>query len=702
MFKNAFGVLQKIGRALMLPVALLPAAGLLLALGNALQNETLTNLAPFLTSDWVVLIASVMENAGNIVFSNLPVLFAVGVAIGLANGDGVAGIAALIGYLIMNITMSSILKGLGVMPTDSAALAEFLANHSAAYGNVLGIPTLQTGVFGGIIVGVLASYMYNKFFTIELPQYLGFFAGKRFVPIATAASAVVLGIIMYFVWPPIQSGLNAFSTNLLDANRTLAAFIFGVIERSLIPFGLHHIFYSPFWFEFGSYVNAAGDTVRGDQTIFFNQIKDGVQDLTAGTFMTGKFPFMMFGLPAAALAIYHEAKPENKKIVAGLMGSAALTSFLTGITEPLEFSFLFVAPVLFGIHAIFAGLSFMTMHILDVKIGMTFSGGLIDFILFGMLNPQTHWWLVIPVGLVLAVIYYFGFRFAIRKWNLMTPGREDASVETSDDSSAATTDAGELPVQILASLGGQENIKHLDACITRLRVTVNDAKNVDKDRLKKLGASGVLEVGNNIQAIFGPKSDNLKTQIQDVMAGKKPRVTKTASQQQEVREQVEDVVADGLQNEIVNETIVAPLTGEIKEISEVPDQVFSGKMMGDGFAILPTEGTVVSPVNGKILNVFPTKHAIGIQSDGGKEILIHFGIDTVNLKGEGFTTFVKEGDIVEQGQKLLEVDIEKVKGLAPSIMTPIVFTNLKEGQSIKLQSTGKVNAKDENIISIEG
>jgi PTS system D-glucosamine-specific IIC component len=346
-------------------------------------------------------------------------------------------------------------------------------------------------------------------------------------------------------------------------------------------------------------VNAAGDTVRGDQTIFFNQIKDGVQDLTAGTFMTGKFPFMMFGLPAAALAIYHEAKPENKKIVAGLMGSAALTSFLTGITEPLEFSFLFVAPVLFGIHAVFAGLSFMTMHLLDVKIGMTFSGGLIDFLLFGVLNSQTNWWLVIPVGLVLAVIYYFGFRFAIRKWNLATPGREDTEVETTDARDSKPTTAGELPVQILESLGGQENIKHLDACITRLRVTVNDAKEVDKNRLKKLGASGVLEVGNNIQAIFGPKSDNLKTQIQDVMAGKKPRVNKTHSQTQEVQEQVEDVVADGLKNNVVEETLVSPLTGEIKEITEVPDQVFSGKMMGDGFAILPTNGTVVSPLTVK-------------------------------------------------------------------------------------------------------
>ncbi|XQY93222.1 glucose-specific PTS transporter subunit IIBC [Metabacillus sp. HB246100] len=701
MFKNAFGVLQKVGRALMLPVALLPAAGLLLAIGNALQNDTLTSKAAFLTSDWVVLIASVMENAGGIVFSNLPVLFAVGVAIGLANGDGVAGIAALIGYLIMNVTMSSILKGVGTLPGGGAELTDFLQNNSAVYGSVLGIPTLQTGVFGGIIVGIIAAAMYNRFFTIELPQYLGFFAGKRFVPIVTAASAVLLGIVMYFVWPPIQTGLNSFSTNLLDANRTLAAFIFGVIERALIPFGLHHIFYSPFWFEFGSYVNAAGETIRGDQAIFFNQIKDGVDELTAGTFMTGKFPFMMFGLPAAALAIYHEARPEHKKVVAGLMGSAALTSFLTGITEPLEFSFLFVAPVLFGIHAIFAGLSFMIMHLLNVKIGMTFSGGLIDFLLFGVLNSQTNWWLVIPVGLVFAVIYYFGFRFAIRKWNLATPGREKTDVDTADENES-NRPTGDLPYEVLESLGGSSNIKHLDACITRLRVTVNDNKQVNKDRLKKLGASGVLEVGNNIQAIFGPKSDNLKTQIQDVMSGKRPKATQTHSQQQEVKEQVEDVVADGLKNELVEDVFVSPLTGEIKPITEVPDQVFSGKMMGDGFAILPTEGTIVSPVNGKILNVFPTKHAIGIQSEGGKEILIHVGIDTVNLKGEGFETFVQEGDVVEQGQKLLEVDLDFVKKNAPSIMTPIVFTNLKEGQTVKLQANNQVNAKDSDILSIEG
>ncbi|MFL6517090.1 MAG: glucose-specific PTS transporter subunit IIBC, partial [Bacillus sp. (in: firmicutes)] len=442
------------------------AAGILLAIGNALQNPTLIDLAPFLDNSGIAIVAKIMEQAGSVIFGNLSLLFAVGVAIGLAGGEGVAGLAAIVGFLIMNATMGT---ALGID-------ADALAKHPQSYASVLGIPTLQTGVFGGIIVGLIAAYMYNKFFEIELPSYLGFFAGKRFVPIATAASTVILGLLMILIWPPIQTGLNIFSTNMVDANRTVAAFIFGVIERSLIPFGLHHIFYAPFWYEFGSYTNAAGDLVRGDQRIFMEQIKDNVQHLTAGTFTTGKYPFMMFGLPAAALAIYHEARPEKKVFVGGLMASAALTSFLTGITEPIEFSFLFVAPVLFGIHAVFAGLSFMTMHLLNVKIGMTFSGGLIDYILFGLINPQTNAWIVIPVGLVFALIYYFGFRFAIRKFDLKTPGRE-LEEEEEDQASTGKTRGGDLAANILDAMGGKDNIAHLDACITRLRVTVNDIKN---------------------------------------------------------------------------------------------------------------------------------------------------------------------------------------------------------------------------------
>jgi len=682
MFKKFFGVLQKIGKALMLPVAILPAAGLLLAFGTAFQNPDLLTHLPALKVHWFQVVASVMSDSGSIIFGNLPLLFAVGVAVGLAGGDGVAGLAAIIGYLIMNVTMSTMLKGLGTLkPEMIKHISDF-----PAYSNVLGIPTLQTGVFGGIIVGVIAASMYNRFFKMELPAYLGFFAGKRFVPIITALASLFLGIVMIFVWPVVQDGLNAFSNFMLNANSGLSAFVFGLIERSLIPFGLHHIFYSPFWFEFGEYTSKAGNLVRGDQNIFMQQLRDGV-DFTAGTFMTGKYPFMMFGLPAAALAIYHEARPENKKYVAGIMGSAALTSFLTGITEPLEFSFLFVAPVLFAIHAVFAGLSFMTMALLNVKIGMTFSGGLIDYILFGIFPNRTAWWLVIPVGLVLAVIYYFGFRFAIRKFNLKTPGRED---KTEEDKAQAGT-AEELPKNILEALGGQENITHLDACITRLRVSVNDAKNVDKNRLKNLGASGVLEVGNNIQAIFGPRSDTLKGQIKDIMEGRTPVVAK-----EEKTVQNEGVAL----NSTNGDEIVSPIKGEIVPLSEVPDQVFSQKLMGDGFAIIPSEGTVVAPVDGKIVNLFPTKHALGIESTDGREILIHFGIDTVNLKGEGFETLVSQGDEVMKGQPLLKVDLDYVKANAPSVITPIIFTNLGADEKLNILKQGSVEQGEENILTI--
>lgn len=684
MFKKLFGVLQKVGKALMLPVAILPAAGLLLAFGNAFQNPALTDRIPALKVEWFTLVAKVMEQSGSVVFSNLSLLFAVGVAVGLAGGEGVAALAALVGYLIMNQTMSVALNvGAKVALLNDKIPLNF-GFKDPAYAYVLGIPTLQTGVFGGIIVGILAAYCYNKYFNINLPTYLGFFAGKRFVPIATAAFALILGLVMCFVWPPIQYGLNSFSHNMIDANRTLAAFVFGVIERSLIPFGLHHIFYAPFWFEFGSYTDKLGNIVHGDQKIFFAQIKDGAP-LTAGTFMTGKFPFMMFGLPAAALAMYHEARPENKVYAAGILGSAALTSFLTGITEPIEFSFLFVAPVLFGVHAIFAGLSFMTMQLLNVKIGMTFSGGLIDFLLFGVLPGRTAWWWVIVVGLVFAVIYYFGFRFIIRKFDLKTPGREDAS----EQSEGGNAEAGELPREIIAALGGKENIAHLDACITRLRVQVNEQKQVDKDRLKKLGAAGVLEVGNNIQAIFGPKSDMIKTQMQDVMMGRTPQVV------------VKEAAPTKTVNTNVVEEIISPMHGKLLPITEVPDQVFSGKMMGDGFAIEPTEGTIVSPVNGEIVNVFPTKHAIGILSEGGKEILIHIGIDTVKLNGEGFEILVAQGDKVTQGQALLKVDLDFVKKNAPSIISPVVFTNLQEGQQIILKKQGSVAKGEKGAITIQ-
>ena len=681
MFKKIFGVLQQVGKALMLPVAILPAAGILLAFGNAFQNPELVERLPFLAGPGFTLVSSVMEDAGGIVFSNLPLLFAVGVAVGLAGGEGVAGLAAIIGYLIMNVTMGNILR-----------ITPEMVGSSQSYATVLGIPTLQTGVFGGIIVGILASSLYKKYYNIQLAPFLGFFAGKRFVPIVTAGSAVILGIIMTFLWPPIQNGLNVFSHSMIDQNRTIAAFIFGLIERSLIPFGLHHIFYSPFWFEFGNYVSKAGTVVHGDQNIFFSQLKDGVP-FTAGTFMTGKFPFMMFGLPAAALAMYHEAKPENKKVVAGILGSAALTSFLTGITEPIEFTFLFIAPVLFAIHAVFAGLSFMTMHILNVKIGMTFSGGVIDYILFGILPNRTAWWLVIPVGLVFSVIYYFGFRFAIRKWNLKTPGRED---EVATQATGTTEDSDSLPAKIIRAFGGKENLKILDACITRLRITVHDPAKVDKEELKRLGAAGVMEMGNNFQAIFGTQSDSLKEQMKAIINGQAPETVQPKNQNlinvlpSDAVETVEEDV----------EFIVSPLDGEVLDITEVPDQVFAGKMMGDGFAIKPVGSKVLSPIKGKVATAFPTKHAIGLVSHSGLEVLIHVGIDTVNLQGEGFELLVKEGQEVNVGTPLLNIDLKYIEEHAKSTITPIVFTNLKENQQL-LVNKGEAKAGVTEVATVE-
>ncbi|GAB6098161.1 hypothetical protein JCM16358_00400 [Halanaerocella petrolearia] len=496
---KAFKKLQKVGKALMTPVAILPAAGLLLAFGNKLG-------------------ITMMEQAGNVIFGNLALLFAVGSAIGLAGDAGVAGLASIVSFLILNTTMGQM-----------AGVTSEMVASSNRYAEVIGIPTLQTGVFGGLIAGIIAAAMYNRYYDMELPDFLGFFAGKRFVPIVTAVVAFVVGLIMPTIWAPVQDGLQALSYLANETNTNVATFLFGIFERALIPFGLHHIFYSPFWFEFGEYVNEAGKTISGDQAIWFAMLKDGVQNFSsetyqgAGKFMTGKFPFMMFGLPAAALAMYHEAKESKKKVVGGILFSAALTSFLTGITEPLEFSFLFVAPVLYGIHVIFAGLSFMLMNMLNVRIGMTFSGGLIDFIVFGVMPGMTPWWRAIFVGLVLAVIYYFGFRFAIRKWDLKTPGREEGEVESAagavmSNPSDDDNDGQSKPAQILEALGGAENIEDIDACITRLRVSTVDPDKVDDDKLKNLGASGVMKPGGGaVQAIFGPKSDALKDKIKKLL-----------------------------------------------------------------------------------------------------------------------------------------------------------------------------------------
>ncbi|TDM15376.1 glucose-specific PTS transporter subunit IIBC [Macrococcus bovicus] len=683
MFKMLFGQLQRIGKALMLPVAILPAAGILLAFGNAMHNDQLLQFAPWLKADFFVMLSGIMESAGQVIFDNLPLLFAIGTALGLAGGDGVAALAALVGFLIMNATMG---KYLGITIDDIYSYADGAKTlgqsaKDPAYALVLGIPTLQTGVFGGIIMGAIAAWCYNKFYNIQMPAFLGFFAGKRFVPIITSVMAILTGIVLALVWPFIQHGLNGLSQFLLDKNLVLTTFIFGIIERALIPFGLHHIFYAPFWFEFGSYTDAAGNLVRGDQKIWMAQMKDGVP-FTAGMFTTGKYPFMMFGLPAAAFAIYRQARPERKKVVGGLMLSAALTSFLTGITEPLEFSFLFVAPILYVIHVLLAGTSFLVMHLLHVKIGMTFSGGFIDYTLFGLLNwDRTNALMVIPVGLVYAVIYYFLFTFAIKKFNLKTPGREV------EETTAKVSTASELPFNVLDAMGGKDNIKHLDACITRLRVEVKDKSKVDTNELKALGAAGVLEVGNNMQAIFGPKSDQIKHDMARIMSGEITRPEQTAT-----ADAPDEVVIETSGNKDLTE-VFAPISGEVVDITKVPDEVFAGKMMGEGVAVIPAEGVVYAPFDGTVKMDFPTKHALGLESEAGTEMLIHFGLETVGLKGEGFEVLVKPGDTIVIGQPLLKADLNFIREHAKSDITPLVFTNLGNKQMIDVHY-GRINHGD--------
>lgn len=480
MFRSAFGLLQKIGKALMLPVAVLPVAGLLLGIGSSHFS--------FIPD----IVSQVMAQGGSAVFGNLALIFAVGVALGLTENDGVAAVAAVVGFVVMVATMGVMAAALGVEPRL-----------------VMGMKSMETGVFGGIIIGMVAGELFNRYYRIELPSYLGFFAGKRFVPIATGLAAIVVGVVLSLVWPYVQNGINLFSHWAAESDPRTAATIYGFVERLLIPFGLHHIWNVPFFFEIGSFTDAAGKVVHGDITRFF------AGDTTAGI-LAGAFLFKMWGLPAAAFAIWHAARPENRVKVGGIMISAALTSFLTGITEPIEFSFLFVAPLLYLIHAVLAGASQFISNTFDIHMGFTFSQGGIDFLLFNVFgNTASNWQLTLILGPIYAAVYYVVFRAAISLLDLKTPGREDDSTEeTADD---ATSDRSDTARQLVTAFGGAGNIASLDACITRLRVGVKDIAKVDQSRFKAMGAAGAMVVGNDIQVIFGTRSENLKTDIDEYL-----------------------------------------------------------------------------------------------------------------------------------------------------------------------------------------
>ena len=695
-----FGVLQRVGRSFMLPIAILPVAGLLLGLGGSFTNETVLKtygLMKIMGPGTVLnLILQVMSAAGNIIFTNLPVIFAMGVAIGMAKKEKeVAALASVISFFIMHASIGALITANG----GADAMLE------GAVADVCGITSLQMGVFGGIIVGLGVAALHNRFYKIELPQVLSFFGGTRFVPIISGLVYVGVGILMFFVWPVIQSGIYHIGDLVLKSGYA-GTWVYGFMERLLIPFGLHHVFYLPFWQTgVGGTLEVAGKTIEGAQNIFFAQLADpSVKHfaVSATRFMSGKFPLMIFGLPGAALAMYKTAKPEKKKAVAGLLLSAALTSMLTGITEPLEFTFLFVAPVLYGIHCVFAGLAYMLMHVFKVGVGMTFSGGLIDMFLFGILqgNEKTNWIWIVIVGVGYFIVYYFLFSFLIKKMDLKTPGRDDveevklytrADVNARKEGVAANPEDA-VSEGILVGLGGKKNISDVDCCATRLRCTVYKPELVQDSILKATGASGVVHKGNGVQIIYGPKVTVIKSNFEDYLE---------TAPDEEIVPQAEEVAVTKEENTTaenetkeVKETIIvsSPITGLAADLSTAPDEGFAGRMMGDGAVVTPENAQIVAPEDGEVVFVFDTKHAIGFLTDSGLSLLLHIGIDTVSLNGEGFQVFVENGQKVKKGEKLMEIDIDFLKAHAPSLCSPVLCTELEDSDKVRLLAEGEIKA----------
>ena len=709
-----FGVLQRIGRSFMLPIAILPVAGLLLGVGSSFTNATMieTYHLQAILGEGTILnsLLTIMSKAGSIIFDNLPIIFAVGVAIGMAKKEKeVAALAAMISFFVMNATMNAMLLIRGDLLADGTLGAGVL---EGTVTSVCGIQTLQMGVFGGIIVGLGVAALHNKFYKIQLPNALSFFSGSRFVPIISTLTYVAVGIVLYFVWPTVQNGIYALG-GLVTGTGYIGTLIFGIIKRALIPFGLHHVFYLPFWqTAVGGTMEVAGQLVQGGQNIFFAQLADPSTvhfSADATRYFSGEFIFMIFGLPGAALAMYQCAKPEKKKQAGGLLLSAALACMMTGITEPLEFSFLFVAPILFAVQVILAGSAYMIAHMLNIAVGLTFSGGFIDLFLFGILqgNAKTSWIRIIPVGIIYFFLYYFIFSFLIKKLNLKTPGREDEDQEvklyTKADVNARKskkTDSTEngtddpLSADITRGLGGKKNIDGVDCCATRLRCTVFNADLVDDALLKSTGASGVIHKGNGVQIVYGPHVTVIKSNLEDYLETA-PDIEYTKDSEETVEE---DVPAQEEQTETkVTKTIVvsSPITGVAADLSTAPDEAFAGRMMGDGAVVTPTDAIVKAPEDGEVVFVFETKHAIGFMTDSGLSMLLHIGIDTVQLGGKGFEVFVENGQKVKKGDPMMKLDLDYLAGHAPSLTSPVLCTELEDNQKIRLLKDGEIKAGEE-------
>lgn len=735
-----FGVLQRVGRSFMLPIAILPVAGLLLGLGSSFTNTTTieTYGLQWLLGDKTILHALlvIMNAVGSAIFDNLPLIFAVGVAIGMAKKEKeVSALSAVIAYFVMNVSINAMLKLSGKILADGSIAKDVL---DGTITSVCGIQSLQMGVFGGIIVGLGVAALHNRFYKIELPNALSFFGGTRFVPIISTVVYLFVGILMYFIWPTVQNGIYALG-GVVTGTGYFGTLLFGIIKRALIPFGLHHVFYMPFWqTAVGGTMEVAGHMVEGGQNIFFAQLADSanIAHFSAGAtrYFSGEFIFMIFGLPGAALAMYKCAKPEKKKQAGSLLLSATLACMFTGITEPLEFSFLFVAPALFAVQVVLAGSAYMIAHILNIAVGLTFSGGLLDFFLFGILqgNEKTSWMLVIPVGIVYFLLYYFIFSFLIKKFDLKTPGREDDDTKTklytkadvnerkaandvkNSDEKAGTV-ADELSQTISRGLGGKANISDVDCCATRLRITVIDPDKVNDALLKSTGASGVVHKGQGVQIIYGPRVTVIKSNLEDYLASvteehfeddavenntadadevKNENAASAADSKTEDSSTASDKAQEAADTKEPISTIIisSPMTGIAADLSTAPDEAFAGKMMGDGAVVTPEEGVVVAPEDGTVLFVFDTKHALGFTTDSGIGMIIHVGIDTVKLEGKGFDVQVEAGCHVNKGDVLMKLDLDYLKANAPSVTTPVICTELKDNQKIRLITDGPIKA----------
>ncbi|MBQ7975545.1 MAG: PTS transporter subunit EIIC [Clostridia bacterium] len=688
---RVFGVLQRVGRSFMLPIALLPVAGLLLGIGSSFTNPTtletyrLTNIIH--EGGFLYTVLDIMSKTGSVVFDNLPLLFAIGVSIGMAKREKeVSALAGAISYLIMHSAISTLIAAKGGV--------EAMAANSTA--TVLGITSLQMGVFGGIIVGLGVAALHNRFYKIELPQVLSFFGGTRFVPIICSLVYLLVGVVMFFVWPIVQRLISGLGALVLNSGYA-GTWIYGIIERALIPFGLHHVFYMPFWqTELGGSMVIDGVLIQGAQNIYFAQLASRSTaefSVAATRFMSGKFPFMIFGLPAAAYAMYRAARPEKKKLAGGLLLSAALTAMLTGITEPLEFTFLFVAPVMYAVHCVLAGLSFMLMHIFGVGVGMTFSGGIIDLVLFGVLqgNAKTNWIWIIIVGIAYAVLYYFIFYYMIKRFNYKTPGREADDEETKlytrkdmNERKKSRLAENEISGLILRGLGGRDNISDIDCCATRLRITVNSPEKVSRELLKKSGASGVILKGKGVQVIYGPQVSVIKSNLEDFIEN---HISEPGNPEPSA------FVNNSSQSRpvpVVGLDLFSPMDGEVIPIEAIEDDVFSEKVLGDGIGIKPMSGKLYAPCDGRVETVFGTKHAVNLLSKEGCEVLLHIGIDTVKLKGKHFEAHISEGSKVKKGDLLISFDMESIRKEGFKLTSAMVICNTEDYKEVKPVAKGKM------------